>query len=73
MSWCKKTRQTTLKLALAFALKLQKKMENLDKAVMRNFYSGQSMGWQNLIQDLSNSVHEAFLASLSSKMELGAN
>ena len=67
----KKTRQATLKLALAFALKLQKKMETMDKEVMYSFYSGQSVGWKNIIQDLSNSLHQEFLASLTSKMELG--
>ena len=68
-----KTRQSTLKLALAFALKLQKKMETMDKEVMHSFYSRKSMGWKNIIQNLSNSLHEAGLEILTSKMELGAN
>ena len=44
-----KIRQSTLKLALAFSLKLQKKMETLDKEVMHSFYSGQSVGWVGII------------------------
>ena len=48
-------------------------METLDKEVMCNLYYEKSLGWKNLIQDISNSLHEAFLASLTSKMELGAN
>ena len=68
-----KARQPTLKLALAFSLKLHKKMETMDKEVMCSFYYGKSMGWKNLIQDISNSLHEAVLEILTSKMELGAN
>ena len=68
-----KTRKSTLKLALAFSLKLQKKLETLDKEVMHSFYSGNSVGWENIIQNLSNSLHEAFFESFTSKMELGAN
>ena len=68
-----KKSQSTLKLALAFALKLQKKLETLDKAVMCSFYSRKSVGWQNLIHNVYKSLHEEFLASLTPKMELGAN
>ena len=68
-----KIRQSTLKLALAFYLKLQKKMETLDKDVMQIFYYRKSLSWYNRIQYLSNSLHEAFLESLTSKKELGAN
>ena len=68
-----KTRKSTLKLALSFSLKLQKKMETMDKEVMHSFYSGQSVGWKNIIQYISNSLHQEFLAILTSKMELGAN
>ena len=68
-----KTRKSTLKLASDFALKLQKKMETMDKEVMHSFYFGMSMGWKNIIQDLSNFIHEEFLESLTLKMELGAN
>ena len=45
-----KTRHSTLKLALAFDLKLQKKMETLDKEVMHSFYSRKYVGWKNIIQ-----------------------
>ena len=43
-----KTRQTTLKLALAFALKLQKKLETMDKEVMCSFYYEQYVRWKIL-------------------------
>ena len=68
-----KTRQPTLKLALAFSLKLQKKLETMDKEIMHSFYFGKSVFWNNIVQDIYNSLHEVFLASLTSKMELGAN
>ena len=60
-----KTRKSTLKLALAFALKLQKKLETLDKEVMRSFYSRKYMGWNNIIHNLSNSLHESFFEILT--------
>ena len=68
-----KTRLSTLKLALAFPLKLHKKLETLDKEVMHTFYSRKYVGCNNLIHDISISLHEEFLASLAWKMELGAN
>ena len=68
-----KTRKSTLKLALAFSLKLQKKMDTMDKEVIHSFYSGKYMGRKNIMYDIYNSLHEEIFASLTSKMELGAN
>ena len=42
-----KTSQSTLTLALAFSLKLQKKMESLDKEVMCSLYFGKYVIWNN--------------------------
>ena len=60
-----KTRQSTLK--------LQKRWKLLKKqnCVLANMGILQSC--QNLIHDLSNSFQEEICASLTSKMELGAN
>ena len=45
----------------------------MDKEVTHNFYSRKYVGWNNLIQDIYNSLHEVFLVGFTSKMELGAN
>ena len=71
-SWYKK-KAVYLKTSFSFCLKTAENMERLEKEVMHSFHSGKYVGWQNLIQNLSNSLHEAFFASLTSKMELGAN
>ena len=44
-----KPRQCTLKLALAFALKLQRKLETMDKELMHTFHFGKTVGWNNII------------------------
>ena len=68
-----KTRKPTLKLALAFALKLQKRWKLLKKQnhELANLEILQS--FHNLIQYISNLFQEASWASLTSKMEFGAN
>ena len=68
-----KTRQSTLKLALPFDIKLQKKQETLDKKECTLTKLGSLMGWKNLIQSLSKALLEAVSPSLTTKMQVDAN
>ena len=54
-----KTRKTTLKLALAFALKLQKRWKLWQTQNCALSKMGRLQSCQNLIEDISKALHEA--------------
>ena len=62
-----------LKTSFRFFLKTAEKMERLEKSVICSLHSRKSLGWKDLIQNLSNSIHEVVLEIFTSKMGLGAN
>ena len=66
-----KTRHSTLKLALAFSLKLQKSWKLLKKKKWALANLGRLHSCHNFIQDLLNSFHEAFLGKFDLKNGIG--